>query len=324
MEIRCIVACCRKASYIFKGIAEFRIQEKISSRHLICCQIKGTAKFMRLLFHFFCACFGSFAMRIFKPTSHCNSCKQAQPSALSLLGAFELVFHLPTSGGRWPAILWPCIPSIVTSDMKKFCRLESKGGHCDLENAMKIQISFSTEEHMENHLVVMKTEIVVVTTMLSLYLFHCRGNRHVCILNAGALVTKKLAVLFDFWYVYIYIFIRVVIYSTYYVQKCILLLVHIFGFGSGGNKKRLRAWRGTHSKLGKKMQKAHNEIIARLHMHSQTCKINWVRWPTTWNWPEMLVASTAARTDVDSVVGREPAGIASFWKPLQQHPLALQ
>lgn len=38
----------------------------------------------------------------------------------------------------------------------------------------------------------------------------------------------------------------------------------------------------------------------------------------------MLVASTAARTDVDSVVGREPAGIASFWKPLQQHPLALQ
>ena len=59
-------------------------------------------------------------------------------------------------------------------------------------------------------------------------------------------------------------------------------------------------------------------------MHFQTCKINWVRWPTTWNCPEMLVASTAARTDVDSVVGREPAGVASFWKPLQQHPLALQ
>ena len=58
----------------------------------------------------------------------------------------------------------------------------------------------------------MKTEIVVVTAILSLYLFHCRGNRHVCILNAGALVTKKLAVLFDFgcfvhfdMYIYIYI-----------------------------------------------------------------------------------------------------------------------
>ena len=82
--------------------------------------------------------------------------------------------------------------------MKKFCRLESKGGHCDLENAMKIQISFSTEEHMENHLVVMKTEIVVVTTMLSLYLFHCRGNRHVCILNAGARDTKNLPYPFDY------------------------------------------------------------------------------------------------------------------------------